>query len=79
MPQYVFSLITADQDAGEVGTVDTATFTDALRLLSGRLTAKRGDRLELGVTGFPPARYDFVGSIPGAAVWKAAGTVAIAA
>jgi hypothetical protein len=70
MPRFRFSLGTTD-GVREVGVVQSDSFAAALERLGEELSAYEGDTLEIGVTGFPPARYEFVLPDPGSAhVWR---------
>jgi hypothetical protein len=42
--------------------VQSESFNDALSLVCKNVTVQDGDTLEIGVAGFPPARYAFVPS-----------------
>lgn len=59
MPRFHFSLGTADA-IREAGAVQSDNFDDALEALAEQADAHVGDVLEIGVPGFPPARYEFV-------------------
>jgi hypothetical protein len=74
MPRYQFSLNTAD--GHEVGEVQSDTFTEALDALGDEIA--EGTILEIGVEGFPPARFERVFSNRGgaAAWWPAANRLA---
>jgi hypothetical protein len=51
--------------------VQSDTFDEAMSAVAERFTATPGDRLEIGVFGFPPARYMCVGSVDGdGASWR---------
>jgi hypothetical protein len=55
------------------GTVESGTFAEAVDTLWQHVDVKRGDVLEIGVLGFPPARYECVAEIAeGKPFWKAA-------
>ena len=56
MPRFTFSLRDVHQ-VREAGMVQTDSFTEALDAISEHLSAKEGDTLEIGVSGFPPALY----------------------
>ena len=46
---------------------------EALRLVGERMTVTRGDTLEIGVKGFPPARYECVEALlDGSVFWQPA-------
>ncbi len=75
MPQFHFAL----SRIGELrqnGVVQSESFNDALSVLSERVTATEGDVLEIGVTGFPPARYECVGKMRDRRRWRPSGQLA---
>ena len=59
MPRYSFSLSNHD-GVHEIGVVSCPTFAEALDRLAEHESLHDGDILEIGVTGFPPARYESV-------------------
>ena len=75
MPRFNFSLISSGL-VGEAGVVQSDSFDDALAAISEHVTANEGDTLEIGVNGFPPARYHRVGLLAGARGWRPAGQLA---
>jgi hypothetical protein len=77
MPRFQFSLSTTDI-VREAGVVQSESFADALAAIEEHVSAKEGDKLEIGVSGFPPARYEFVGGtmMGGTAAWRPAGLLA---
>ena len=76
MPRYQFALSNTQQ-VREAGVVQTDSFTDALSAISEHVEAREGDTLEIGVPGFPPARYECVWSIEqGTSAWRPAGQLA---
>ena len=75
MPRYNFSLFTSGL-VGEAGVVQSDSFDDALAAISEHVTAKEGDTLEIGVNGFPPARYHKVSAADGIRAWRPAGQLA---
>jgi len=62
MPRFEFSVGT-DDAVRQTGVVHSATFTDALSLVSQHVTASTGDTLEIGVRGFPPARFECASTV----------------
>ncbi len=59
MPRFRFAL--SDIEAvREVGMVQSDTFDDAMSAVTERFAVTPGDSLEIGVYGFPPARYMYV-------------------
>lgn len=75
MPRYNFSLFTSGL-VGEAGVVQSESFDDALAAISEHVTANQGDTLEIGVFGFPPARYHKVNEDAGTRAWRPAGQLA---
>lgn len=72
MATYTFSLSTSE-DARQAGIIQSASFGEALQLVGVRLTVAPGDQLEIGVSGFPPARYECVESLlDGTVFWQPA-------
>jgi hypothetical protein len=72
MATYTFSLSTSDE-ARQAGLIQSASFEEALRLVGERMTVTEGDTLEIGVKGFPPARYECIHSLlDGTVFWQPA-------
>ena len=70
MATYTFSLSTSEE-ARQAGVIQSASFDEALRLIGERMPVTKGDTLEIGVRGFPPARYECVESlIDGSVFWQ---------
>jgi hypothetical protein len=61
MTRFEFSLKSVDE-IRQAGVVNSESFNDALSLVSKHVTVQDGDMLEIGVAGFPPARFAFVPS-----------------
>lgn len=71
MSKFRFSLSNAA--VRQEGTVESDTFMNAVDTLWQHVEVKQGDVLEIGVLGFPPARYECVAEIgEGKPFWKAA-------
>ncbi len=69
MHRYQFS-IALDPDTRQAGVVFGGSFGEALDTLENELDPREGALLELGVGGFPPARFERVWSIEeGALRW----------
>ena len=68
MARYTFSLDTQDAVV-QAGTVQGRSFEEALESLANELVVKRGDRLQIGVTGFPPASFECVSLLGGDVFW----------
>lgn len=70
MATYTFSL-SKSEDMRQAGIVQSASFDEALRLVGERMTVTQGDLLEIGVKGFPPARYECVEALlDGTVFWQ---------
>ena len=73
MATYTFSLGGDKDETRQAGIIKSADFDEALRLVGQRVVVGRGDTLEIGVTGFPPARYECVEAlVDGSVFWKPA-------
>jgi hypothetical protein len=68
-----FRFAVSNRAIRQEGIIDSPSFADAVLSLHEHVDVRRGDVLEIGVRGFPPARYECVGNIgAGAPVWQAA-------
>jgi hypothetical protein len=71
MSKFRFALSNAA--VRQEGTVESDSFVDAVDTLWKHVEVKQGDVLEIGVLGFPPARFQCVAEIgEGKPFWKAA-------
>lgn len=59
MPRFTFSLAKAGL-AADAGAVLSASFSEALDAIAEQPQVSVGDTLEIGVPGFPPARFECV-------------------
>lgn len=75
MPQFSFALTTLG-DVREMGVVQSESFSDAITAIEEHAAPKQGDRLEIGVAGFPPARYECVPGFRGSNAWRPSGLLA---
>ena len=76
MPRFQFAL-SSMQQVREAGVVQSESFNDALSAISDHVEAREGDTLEIGVPGFPPARYHYGWSIDaGEGTWCPSGRLA---
>ena len=64
MPRYTFSISTGEE-VRKVGVVQSEDFSGALTALEQQMPADAGDTLEIGVAGFPPARYQATVTLDG--------------
>ena len=70
MATYMFALSTSDASR-QAGLIQSPSFEEAVRLVGERMTVTKGDILEIGVKGFPPARYHCVEALlDGSVFWQ---------
>ena len=74
MSKYCFSLSGAE--ARREGVIESDSFRGAVDALGEHVEVHMGDVLEIGVTGFPPVRYECVGAISSSPVWMPASPLA---
>ena len=71
MSKFRFAL--SNEAVRQEGTVEGDSFVQAVDTLWKHVEVKRGDVLEIGVLGFPPARFECVAEIgEGKPFWMAA-------
>lgn len=58
-----FSFAVSGIDSRREGVIESDTFREAVDALGQHVDVRAGDQLEIGVIGFPPARYECVGEI----------------
>ena len=76
MPRYQFAIVKSDT-VREAGFVHSESFSEAITAISQRVRAETGDTLQIGVRGFPPARYECLFAEDGnARSWKPEGLLA---
>lgn len=77
MSRYQFAISSGPESVRQAGVVESDSFDDAVELLGERIPVQPGDSLEIGVFGFPPARYQCVSAVRnGAPVWMPTGRLA---
>ncbi len=75
MSKFRFSV--SGGEARREGIIESHSFLAAVDSLSDHVTVKRGDVLEIGVYGFPPAKFECVATVrSGSAVWMPTGQLA---
>jgi hypothetical protein len=75
MSKFCFSVRSID--SRQDGVIDSDSFIAAVDALGEHVTVQTGDVLEIGVLGFPPARYECVGEAKsGYPLWMPAGRLA---
>lgn len=60
MPRFEFSLNGPNEPVRLAGAVTCPTFEQAMSAIAEQIDVEQGDTLEIGVSGFPPARFDAV-------------------
>lgn len=76
MATFTFSLSTP-LESRQAGVIQSDSFEEALRLVGERMSVTQGDTLEIGVKGFPPARYECVEALfDGSVFWAPAARLA---
>lgn len=76
MSQVWFAVTTVDGTRTD-GIVQGGSYTEALTAVSEHVTANIGDVLEIGVDGFPPAKYRCIVAGKGRVeAWRPAGLLA---
>lgn len=68
-----FSFSVSGADSTQQGVIDSESFIAAVDALGQHVDVRTGDTLEIGVAGFPPARYHCVGEIKSIPIWMPAG------
>ncbi|MES2176508.1 MAG: hypothetical protein V4550_01490 [Gemmatimonadota bacterium] len=76
MSKYLFAISSGPESVRQAGIVESNSFEDAVTLLGKKIPVQAGDSLEIGVTGFPPARYHCVGSVKSRPIWVPEGRLA---
>jgi hypothetical protein len=77
MSKYQFAISSGPESIRQAGVVESDTFDEAVFLLGERIPVQAGDSLEIGVAGFPPARYQCLGAVrSGRPIWVPEGKLA---
>lgn len=72
-----FSFSVRSIDSRQDGVIESDSFIAAVDALGDHVTVHTGDVLEIGVWGFPPARYECVGeATSGYPLWMPTGKLA---
>ncbi|HET7552884.1 MAG TPA: hypothetical protein VFK04_16440 [Gemmatimonadaceae bacterium] len=77
MPRYQFSISSPTERVRLAGAITSETFSQALEAIADQADAGEGDTLEIGVKGFPPARFELTESAEDGTIgWRPAGLLA---
>ena len=71
-----FSFSVRSIDSRQDGVIESDSFIAAVDALGQHVSVQAGDTLEIGVLGFPPARYECVGEMGNGPVWIPASKLA---
>ncbi|MDB4878145.1 MAG: hypothetical protein JWM41_4591 [Gemmatimonadetes bacterium] len=71
MSRYSFAV--SSPESRQEGVIDSESFLAAVDALGLHVDVRTGDVLEIGVAGFPPAKYQCVGELKNLPVWMPAG------
>ena len=76
MSKFQFALSSGPESVRQAGVVESDSFDAAVQLLGEKIPVQTGDSLEIGVHGFPPARYHCVGAVRSRPIWVPEGRLA---
>ncbi len=76
MSKFSFAISSGPESLRQAGVVESSSFSEAVTLLGERIEVQAGDSLEIGVAGFPPARFHCVGAIRHKPIWVPEGQLA---
>jgi len=77
LSKFQFAISSGPESIRQAGVVESDSFDDAVVLLGKKIVIQAGDSLEIGVSGFPPARYQCIGAVKnGRPVWIPDGQMA---
>ncbi len=76
MSRYRFAISSGPESVRQAGVVESDSFDEAVVLLGKKIPVQTGDSLEIGVLGFPPARYQCIGATRSRPIWVPEGCLA---
>jgi hypothetical protein len=77
LSRFQFAISSGPESVRQAGYVESDSFDEAVVLLGEKIPVRTGDSLEIGVSGFPPARFQCVSAAKGAKpVWMPEGRMA---
>jgi hypothetical protein len=77
LSRYQFAISSGPESVRQAGVVESDSFSEAVVLLGEKIPVRTGDSLEIGVSGFPPARFFCVSALKGTSpVWMPEGKMA---
>ena len=76
MSKFQFAISSGPEFVRQAGVVESDSFDEAVVLLGKKIPVRAGDSLEIGVHGFPPARYQCIGELKSRPIWVPEGRLA---
>jgi hypothetical protein len=77
MSKFQFAISSGPESVRQAGVVESDSFDSAVHLLGEKIPVQTGDSLEIGVFGFPPARFQCVRAVMnGRPMWVPEGLLA---
>ena len=76
MSRFQFAISSGPEFVRQAGVVESDSFDEAVVLLGKKIPVRAGDSLEIGVHGFPPARYQCIGELKSRPIWVPEGRLA---
>lgn len=76
MSKFQFAISSGPEFVRQAGVVESDSFDEAVVLLGTKISVRAGDSLEIGVHGFPPARYQCIGEMKSRPIWVPEGQLA---
>ena len=76
MSKFQFAISSGPEFVRQAGVVESDSFDEAVVLLGTKISVRAGDSLEIGVHGFPPARYHCIGEMKSRPIWVPEGQLA---
>ena len=77
MSRFQFAISSGPESVRQAGVVESDSFNEAVVLLGEKIPVRTGDSLEIGVSGFPPARFFCASAIKGTSpIWVQEGKLA---
>jgi hypothetical protein len=77
LSRFQFAISSGPESVRQAGYVESDSFDEAVVLLGEKIPVRMGDSLEIGVNGFPPARFQCVSASKGAKpIWMPEGRMA---
>ena len=76
MSKFQFAISSGPEFVRQAGVVESDSFDEAVVLLGTKISVRAGDSLEIGVHGFPPARFQCIGELKSRPIWVPEGRLA---